>query len=71
MGSIQRRTGHACIWAMPGIRQGLSYKRVIFEWKTCDLIDLAKVGPLEWKLGWAGRVEVKNCPGQFSVPVRP
>jgi len=46
-------------------------KRVIFVWKTCDFIDFAKVGPVEWKLGWAGGVKVKNCQGRFSVPVRP
>ena len=44
---------------------------VIFVWKTGDFLDFAKVGPVEWKLGWAGRVVVGNCPGRFSVPVRP
>jgi len=46
-------------------------KRVIFVWKTGNFLDFAKVGPVEWKLGWTGRVVVGNCPGRFSVPVRP
>jgi len=46
-------------------------KRVIFVWKTGDFLDFAKVGSVEWKLGWAGRVVNGNCLGRFSVPVRP
>jgi len=46
-------------------------KRVIFVWKTGDFLDFAKAGPVEWKLGWAGRVVVGNCPARFSVPVHP
>jgi len=46
-------------------------KRVIFVCKTGDFFDFAKVGPVEWKLGLAGRVVFRNCPGWFSVPVRP
>ena len=39
--------------------------------KTGDFLDFSKVGPVEWKLGWAGRVVFGNSPGRFSVPVRP
>ena len=45
-------------------------KGVIFVCKTGDILDFAKVGPVEWKLGWTGRVVVGNCLGQFSSPVR-
>src|SRR6218665_1287902 len=45
--------------------------RVIFVCKTGDFLYFAKVGPVEWKLDWAGRLVVGYCPGQFSVPVRP
>jgi len=37
-------------------------KRVIFVCKTDDFWGFAKVGPEEWKLGWAGRVVFGNCP---------
>jgi len=33
-------------------------KGVIFVCKTGDFLDFAKVGPVRWKLGWAGRVGV-------------
>jgi len=46
-------------------------KRAVFVWKTGHFPDFAKVRPIEWKLGWAGRVVVGKCPGRFSVPVRP
>ena len=44
---------------------------VIFMCKTGDFLYFAKVGPVQWKLGWAGRVVVGNCLALFSVPVRP
>ena len=45
-------------------------KRVIFVCRTGDFLDFAKVGPVEWKLGWAVRGVFGNCPGWFLVPVR-
>ena len=33
-------------------------KRVSFVCKTGNILEFAKVGPVEWKLGWAGRVIV-------------
>ena|SRR6218665_2336323 len=46
-------------------------KRVIFVCKTGDFWDFAKVGPVEWKLGWAGRVVVRILPGPVFSPSPP
>jgi len=34
------------------------------DW-PCLNLGSAKVGPVEWKLGWAGRVKFKKLPGPF------
>ena len=46
-------------------------KGVIFVCKTGGFLHFAKVGLIQWTLFWAGIVIVENCPGQFSIPVRP
>jgi len=48
---IQGRTGHACIWTMPGGPVGLCKQTVIFTWEKCDLGIFVRFYP-----GWVGRV---------------
>ena len=65
----QRRTGHACIWAMPGGPvYGVNKKMVIFTWEKVIsefFYDFARAA-------WAGMVEGdwKIAPGRFLIPVR-
>ena len=40
-------------------------------WKTGDFLDFAQVGPVERKLGRAGRVEVNKLPGPVLSPSPP